>query len=181
MEQKAKVKVEVDTAPARAKLRELGKEGEAAAKRADGGLKEGRGSALGIGAAAGFGFGLAQRAASRVSGWMPDVISEGTAGFRAKVDDFLGGPEARAARSAREETRNAYAEIIGRQKTPTFGPEVNNYFNNIRGLREITERGNTAIDKEFGGDIIKDAFEGLKSAISGGFDRVVSVIPSGTK
>lgn len=181
MTQQAKVKVELDTRPGKAELRKLGKEGEAAAERASDSLGTGFGHAAALGAAAGVGFGLAQRAASRLAGFVPDVISEGTVGVRSYFDSAFGGPEARAARGAREQTKEAYAEIIGRMKEPAITPEIRNYYNNVKDLREITERGGSAIDRELGGDYLKDALETLLGAVSSGFDRIVEALPIGGK
>jgi len=178
---KAKVKVELDTRPGKAELRKLAKEGEKSAGRVNDSLGSGFGRAAALGAVAGAGFGLAQRAASRVAGFMPDVISEGTAGFRAKFDAGLGGIEARAARGAREETKSAYAEIVGRMKEPSVTPEMRNYYNNVKDLREITERGGSVIDQELGGDLVKDAIETITNTITSGFDRIVDALPIGGK
>lgn len=174
--QKARVKLVLDLAEAKAELRKLAKEGEQSAGRVNDALGGGFGRAAALGVGAGAGFGLAQRAASRVAGFMPDVISEGTAGTRARMDDWLGGPDARAARGAREQTKAAYSEIIGRMKDPKVTPDVRNYFNNVKDMREITERGNTAIDKEFGGDEVGKAFDSIIDTITSGFDSVVSAI-----
>lgn len=181
MSKKAEIKVELDTDPAKAKLREMAKEGQAAAGRVSDAASGGLGRAATFGAVAGAGFGLAQRAAGRLTSFASDFISEGTAGFRAGIDDYLGGPEARAATQAREQTKAAFAEIIGRQQTPQVTPEIRNYYNNVRELAEITQRGNTAIDKELGGDIIKDAFEGIKDALGSGFQRIVDAVQVGVK
>jgi len=180
MSKKATVKVRLDTRGAKADLKGLTKEGEATAARVNKDVG-GFGRAATMGAVAGAGFGLAQRAASRVAGFMPDVISEGTAGFRARIDDFLGGGDARAARGAREDTKAAWSEIVGRMKDPTVTPEIRNYYNNVKGLKEITERGNTALDKELGGDVIKDAFEGITKTITDGFQTIVKALPIGGK
>lgn len=177
MTQEAKVKVELDTRPGRAELRKLAAEGESAAERASESLSD----AATIGAVAGVGFGLAQQAASRLAGFMPDAISEGTVGVRSYFDSAFGGPEARAARGAREQTKEAYAEIIGRMKEPAITPEIRNYYNNVKDLREITERGGSAIDRELGGDYLKDALESLLGAVSSGFDRIVEALPIGGK
>ena len=180
MSKKATVKVRLDTRGAKADLKGLTKEGEATAARVNKDVG-GFGRAATMGAVAGAGFGLAQRAASRVAGFMPDVISEGTAGFRARIDDALGGVDARASRGAREDTKAAWSEIVGRMKDPQVTPEIRNYYNNVKGLKEITERGNTEIDKAFGGDIIKDAFEGLTKTITEGFDKIKAALPIGGK
>tara|TARA_R100000458_G_scaffold59708_2_gene71306 strand:+ start:1373 stop:1915 length:543 start_codon:yes stop_codon:yes gene_type:complete len=175
----AKVKVELNTDPAKSELKKLAKEGKDSAGRVNDALGGGFGRAATLGAAAGVGFGLAQRAASRVAGFMPDVISEATVGFRSGIDISLGGPEARAAKSAREQTKSAYAEIIGRMKEPTVTPGMRNYYNNVRELREITERGNAAIDEQLGGNVVKDAFEMLVEAITSGFQDVINALPLG--
>lgn len=181
MSQEAKVKVELDTRPGRAELRKLAQEGEAAADRASDSLGEDFGRAAALGAAAGAGFGLAQRAASRIGGFVPDVISEGTVGVRSYFDSAFGGPEARAARGAREQVKESYAEIVGRMKEPAITPDIRNYYNNVKDLREITERGGSAIDRELGGEYVKDALESLLGAVSAGFDRIVEALPIGGK
>jgi hypothetical protein len=176
MTQKAKVKVELDTGPAKAELRKFAKEGEQSAGRVNQAVQGGVGRAAALGAAAGIGFGLAQRAASRIGSLTPDVIGEGTAGFRAGLDDFFGGPEARAARAAREQTKDAYAEIIGRQKNPTVTPDIRNYYNTVREFREISERGGAAIDKQLGAEYIDDAVQSFVGAIDNGFDRIIDAL-----
>lgn len=182
MTKKATVKVELDTKPGKAELRKLTKEGEKSAGKVNDSLGGGFGRAGALGAVAGAGFGLAQRAASRVSGFMPDVVSEASAGFFAGMSDTFGGPEARAAKGAREQTKAAYAEIIGRQKEPTVTPGMRNYFNNVKGLREITERGNTAIDKEFGGGTaISDGIQTVVDTVSSGFEGLKDVLGFGGK
>ncbi|MCP4794038.1 MAG: hypothetical protein GY882_12025 [Actinomycetia bacterium] len=181
MTKKARVRLGLDTKAAEADLRDLAKEGEKSAGKVNDSLGGGFGRAAALGAVTGAGFGLAQRAASRIGGFMPDVISEASVGTRANIDDFFGGPAARAARGAREQTKSAYAEIIGRMKEPTVTPGIRNYYNNVKDLREITERGNTKIDQELGGDIVEDAFEGIKNTITGGFDRIIEALPIGGK
>ena len=181
MTKDAKVKVELDTGPAKSELRKLTKEGENSAGRVNDSLGGGFGRAATLGAAAGVGFGLAQRAASRVAGFMPDVISEATVGFRSGIDQSLGGVEARAAKSAREQTKASYAELVGRMKEPTVTPDMRNYYNNVKGLREITERGGSVIDQQLGGNIVKDAFETITETISSGFQSIIDALPLGGK
>jgi len=181
MTEKAKVKVELDTRPGKAELRKLAKEGEKSAGRVNDSLGAGFGRAAALGAVAGTGFGLAQRAASRVAGFMPAVVSESTAGDFAALNNFLGGPGARAAQGAREQTKSAYAEIVGRMKNPTVTPDIRNYYNNVRGLREITERGNSVIDQELGGTVITDSITTVVEALSSGFDRLIDALPIGGK
>lgn len=181
MTEKAKVKVELDTKPAKGELRKLTKEGEKSAGRVNDSLGGGLGRSAMLGAAAGAGFGLAQRAASRVAGFMPDVISEATVGFTSGIDAALGGVEARAAKSVREETKSAYSEIIGRMKEPTVTPGMRSYFNNVKDLREITERGGSTIDQQLGGNVVKDAFETVTETISNGFQSIVDALPLGGK
>jgi hypothetical protein len=181
MSQKAEVRVGLDTSAAKADLRKLAKEGEQSAGRVNDALGGGLGRSASIGAVAGMGFGLAQRAASRVAGFMPDIISESTVGARAFASEMFGGPEARAATSAREQTKAAYREIIGRQENPTFTPEMKNYYNNIRNIREIGERGDARIDQMLGGEFVKDAVTILSESITSGFDRIVAALPIGGK
>ena len=181
MTKKATVKVELDTRPGKAELKKLSKEGEKSAGRVNDSLGGGFGRAATIGGIAGAGFGLAQRAASRVSGFMPDAFSEATAGGRASLDSFFKGPEARAAKSAREETKSAFAEIVGRMKEPTVTPGMRNYFNHVKGLREITEKGNSFIDQNLGGTVVKDGIESLMGSVASGFQSVIDALPLGGK
>lgn len=177
MTKQARVKVEIDTTLGKAELRKLVREAEKSAGRANDSLT----GAAALGAAAGTGFGLAQRAASRIAGFVPAVVSESVAGDLAGLNTFLGGPGARAAQGAREQTKAAYSEIIGRMKEPTVTPDIRNYYNNVRELREITERGGAAIDEEFGGTVITDAFAAIADVINGGFERIVDAMPIGGK
>lgn len=181
MSKKAEVKVDLDTDPAKAKLRELAKEGEATAGRVSNAAGGGLGRAATIGAIAGAGFGLAQRAASRLTSFAGDFISEGTAGNRAQLDALLQNPQARAAATAREQTKAAYAEYVGRMQTPQVTPEMRTYFNNVRGIAELTERGNSVIDQELGGTMITDALDVVKEAIMSGVERIVDAVQVGVK
>lgn len=181
MSKKAEVRVDLDTAPAKAKLREFAKEGEATALRTNDSLASGLGRAGALGAAAGVGFGIAQRAASRIGGWMPDVITEGTAGDRATWDAKWGNVESRAASQARQETANTFREIVGRMENPSVTPSIRNYYENIRGLREITERGESVINQELGGTIVSDAVNTIVEAVTSGFNRLVDALPLGGK
>lgn len=169
MTQKAQVKVELDTKQAKSDLRALGKEGERAAGQVNKNLSGGLGRAGALGAIAGAGFGLAQRAASRVSSAVPAVFSEGALALTAPVDRFFGGPEARAGQAARQETSNAFAEIVGRMSDPSVTPEMRNYFNNVKDLREITERGKSVIDQTLGMENAKSAVDNIVSSITEGF------------
>lgn len=181
MSKKAEIKVELDTDPAKAKLREMAREGEAAAGRVSDAASGGLGRAATFGAVAGAGFGLAQRATSRLTSFASDFISEGTVGIRAGIDDFLLGPEARASATAREQTKAAFAEIIGRQQNPSVTPEIRNYYNHVRSIAEITERGNSTIDQELGSDIMQDAIERITDALGSGFQRIVDAIQASIK
>lgn len=178
---RAVVKVELDTTKAKQDLKALAKEGEKAAGRANDSLGGGFGRAGALGAAAGAGFGLAQRAASRVSGFASDQIAEGTAGTRAIVDAEFGGPEARAARTARERTSGAFAEILGRMKDPSITPSIQNFYDNTRDLAEITERGRSFANEKLGGDVVGDAVKGVIETIDAGFDRMIDALQVGSK
>jgi hypothetical protein len=181
MTEKAEVKVGLNTKEAQADLKALAKEGEKSAGRVNDAMGAGFGRAAALGGVAGAGFGLAQRAASRVAGFIPDVVSESMAGDLAGLNTAFSGPGARAARGAREQTKAAYSEIIGRMKEPSVTPEIRNYYNQVKGLREISERGGAVIDQELGGTIITDAFEGIIGALTGIGDRIVAALPVGGK
>ena len=178
MTKKAKVKVELDTKPAKAELRKLGKEGEKSAGRVNDSLGGGFGRAGAMGAVAGAGFGLAQRAASSATG---GVISEAFSGFTSWADDKAGGPEARAAKGAREQTKSAYAEIVGRMKDPSVTPDIRNYYNNVKDLRETTERGNSVIDQALGGVEIKEGVQKVVDKISIVGHEIINALGFGGK
>jgi len=177
----ARVRLAIDTRKAKGDLRNVAKEGAKTAGKVNDSLGGGFGRSAMTGAIAGAGFGLAQRAASRVGGFMPDAISEATVGIRARIDDAFGGPEARAARGAREATKASYAEIIGRMKDPKMTDQARSFFNTVKAERMITERGNSAIDKDTGAKTIKDAFGGIVEAITKGFSELRGALPTGGK
>lgn len=176
MSKNAKVKVSLDTRQAKADLRGVTKEGQAAAEGVSKSLGGGVGRAAVLGTVAGAGFGLAQRAAGRVTQAAGGLISEFGAPITNWLDQKLSGPEIRSSQYAREQTKAAYAEIIGRMKDPQVTPDVRNYFENVKGLREITERGNAAIEQELGGEAVAEAVEKITDEIKAGIDRMIDEI-----
>ena len=59
---------------------------------------------------------------------------------------------------------------------------MRNYYNNVKGLREITERGNTAIDQEFGGGkAVAEGIQTLVDTANSGFQGLKDVLGFGGK
>lgn len=176
MTQEAKIKVRLDTSQAEAALRGVSASGEAAARRVSrevedesGGAGLGgallRGGALGLGA---LGVGAAAR------GSIGDVLAEGTSSIRASIDLGIGGPEARAAAAAREQTKQAFAASVG---FTGDAESARGYFNQIRQLRERYEVGAAQIDRALGGDpvdLLQTVTDRITSAIRDGFSEIVS-------
>lgn len=149
MTRSAKTRVKLDTRPAKERLREIGKEGKAAAGRVNESVNRGRlgfGHGFGLGAAAAIGVGAARRAGGSMFGAIGDHISNLTAGTRAVFDAGLGGPTERGKKQAREETANAWAEIVARTGD-AHASNVRNYYNQIKELRVKTEQGRNAVEQ----------------------------------
>ena len=170
----AKAKVRLDTKSAERKLRDIGKQGKAAAGRVQQKANEGGGvgfgGGFGLGAAAAVGVGAAKRAAGSMFGSVGDIIGEKTAGLRSIGDAALGGPEARGRKQAREETADAWAEIAARTGDGN-SPAIRAYHKNISDMRVKTEQGRNKVEQilTHGGSTIdsEDPFDKILDAIVG--------------
>lgn len=182
--QEAKVKLRIDTSKAKADLQQVTKEGEATTGRisrrmrerggggaAGGGLR-GFGLGAGVGALSATAIGAGRRA---VSGGLGDVFGEVFAGATATADAFLGGPEARAKRQARDEAKVAFKSIVGREG---FSPDMIDYHQTILRERFKDEKGASDIEKFLTGGVegsVKEAREVLDKLI----DAIVGAIKEG--
>ena len=92
MTEKAQVKVELDTKPAKRKLRDLGRAGEAAAGRINKKGASGKAGSFGGSLAQGFGFGAGFGLGKKIAGSVGifsaigDVVGDATVGLRAQMD-----------------------------------------------------------------------------------------------
>lgn len=153
-QQKAKVRVKLDTSQAKAQLQGLTKEGEVTAGRISDKLSKGssisgnfsKGAALGAGLS--LGAGALKSAGSSLRSGFGDVFSEGLSGFGADLAGAIGTPDARAARSAREETQNIFGASVGRTGSLT---DATNYYNSVKKFKEQEEVGKNRIKSELGG------------------------------
>lgn len=177
-----KIRVVLDTDQASKALDRLASQGEATAGRINEDLNRrssgvGLGRAGAIGAAFGFGAAAAQRAASGTIGaW----VSEGTVGMRAGLDELVGGPELRANKAAREQTKQAFGLIVGQTNDAT---QAGAYYDNVRQIEQERAKGENLIDQEIGGIAfgeknVGDLVDRLGQFISDGFDGIISKIQS---
>lgn len=192
MAQGANIKVELDTKPAKKKLQQLGKEGEATARRVGGGKESGSGGfggglAQGFGVGAGFGLGKKIAGAVGVFSATGDVIGEAFSGVTAMVDSEIGAPAARAKMAARNETVANYAFAAGVTGSTADAKE---YFNNILKAKHMPlEQGAADIRAATGGtkgsemnisrNPLDHVFDGIVSQIESGFEGIIRAVKGG--
>lgn len=179
MTQEASVKVALDTEQAKRDLRELGKQGEATARRIDG--RSGRGGAggsLAKGFGLGAGFALGKRVAGSVGVFsaIGDVMENAFSGVTAKVDSAIGAPDARAKKSAREETVQNYALQVGMGSDLS---QAKSFYNQVLNLKHRPQQeGAAALNSALGGDTTRKKGED-KGVFDGFIDTIVGSIDSG--
>lgn len=186
MTQETKVKITLDTRQAQSDLRNLTQQSSRTSmkigKRLRGVVRGGlRMTGLGVGIGAGV---QAVRGASE-SGF-GDVFGELLGGVGAQLAETIFGDldeTARATKSAREETIQAFGSIAGSMNGGKGGipPGAREFFSNVRSLRMDEERGREIFEREFRadteiGDIITRIIEGLGTLIDAGFTRLGEIL-----
>ena len=189
----ANIKIELNTKPAQKKLQELGKQGEAAARRVSGGRETGgagfgRGLAGGFGLGAGFALGKKVAASVGVFSAIGDVVGESLSGVSAMVDQAFGAQDARAKKAARQDTIDNYAMQVGLTGNKADAKE---YYNNVlRTKFGPIETGASAIREATGGsqgsgrmntsrNPLDHVFDGIISKIEWGFEQIIAVVKGG--
>ena len=145
----AKVRVKLDTREAKGELRGLTHSARAAAGRVGAGIRRTVGRGLGaVGLGAGIGAGLAAVRGATASGF-GDVIGESLGAIGAQLSRAVLGElpsDARAAKSAREDTIAAFGAIAGH--TGRIPPGAKNYFDQIKALRFEQEEGRRLFEED---------------------------------
>jgi len=142
MADETKVKMRIDTREAKSQLRGLAREGMRTAGKVSAGLRGtvGKGlGAVGLGGAIGAGLGAVRGATQ--SG-VADVMGEAVGGLGKRIETFFLGslPEdARATRSAREETIQAFGAIAGQRGELPAGAKQ--FFDSVKTIRMDEESG----------------------------------------
>ena len=183
MAQGAKVAVTLDTKPAEKKLRELGKQGEATARRVSGKASGGPGDgSLGQGFGVGVGFGLGKKVAGAVGvfGAIGAVTGEYFSGFSAQAAGLIGSPEALARKGAREETVATFASQAGRTGDTSGARQ---FYNAVLQAKHLPQQiganklhaalGSGRGDSPDGKNHLDRMFNGIISEISSGFDNLI--------
>lgn len=187
-QQKAKVRVKLDTSQAKAQLQGLAKEGEATAGRISDRLSKGssisgnlaKGATLGAGFA--LGAGAIKSVGSTLTSGFSDVFSEGISGLTADFDGAIGAPDARARQRALEETRGIFAGSVGQTGQLS---DARGYFNSVLKFRQQEEAGKNRIQSELGGlggkggereGIIGSVVDPLVGAIRDGFQGLIDFL-----
>lgn len=153
-QQKAKVRVKLDTSQAKAQLQGLSKEGEATAGRISDRLSKGSSISGNLmkGASIGAGFALGSSAVksvgSIVTGGIGDVFSERIGGLAADFDAAIGATDARARQRTLEETRGLFAQSVGERGSLS---NATGYYNSVLKLRRQEEQGKSRIQIELAG------------------------------
>lgn len=149
MAEETKFKLILDAEQAKRALAALSREGEKTAGKVRANIqstvKRGLGAA-GFGAA--FGSGMAAVRGATQSG-VGDVMGEALGGIGAQLSEFFLGDldeTARASKSAREETIQAFGAIAGaRGEVP---PAAKEFFTNVRSLRLQEEKGRELLERD---------------------------------
>lgn len=168
VQEQTTIRVVLDTRQAEGELRGLVRQSASTVGRISSGLRRSVGRGLGvIGLGSGVGAGLAAVRGATESGF-GDVIGEAFGGIGAQLSELLLGDlpaQARAARSAREETQQAFSAIVG--ETGKVPPEAIRYFNQIRNLNQVEETGRRKIEQEtrFRGPQVDDLIDRLLKGI----------------
>jgi phage-related protein len=179
-----KIRVRLDTRQAKTELGGLVREGRTAAGKVASNLRSvvGKGlGAAGFGGAVGAGFAAVRGATESGVG---DVVGEALGGIGAQAEQFfLGsmGEEARATRSAREETIQAFGAIAG--ATNAIPPGAREFFDSVKSIAKDSEHGRTLFEtnEQFRGpgigDMIDKIMEGLSKLLNMAVDNLISKIP----
>ena len=109
-----------------------------------------------------------------------DVIGEALGGFGHQVSEFFWGDlneDARASKSAREETISAFGTIAGMKgKVPE---EAKAYFDQVKALRLNEEKGRELFEGDrarFGGEDIKTVIDRILAGINGLITAAVNTL-----
>jgi len=178
-----KYRVRLDTRQARGDLRGMMRDAKRTAGAVGQRIRSTVGAGMrfaGVGAAIGGGIGAIRSAASSGIG---DILGETTSQLGFKLGEYVSGDlneQARAAKSAREETIQAFALQAGTLGQVPQGAKA--FFNSIRDIRETRARGEEIIrgDSSFygpgAGDLAGKLRSGLGDALRDGFNVLKSTL-----
>jgi hypothetical protein len=182
----AKIRVRLDTGPAKAALAELANNASKIAGNVGGGVmssvKMGLG-AVGLGGAFGMGMAAVQGPSGEAA---QGIIGESLGAFGAQISAKVFGsmgPEAAAGSAAREDLINAFGPVLGREGRMPDG--ATQYFENRRQFHLEAAKGRQAIeaDQQFYGASVEDVAKKLGDAIREGatsaWDRIMAILASG--
>lgn len=162
----AKVRVRLDTAPARADLRQLNKDAQKSGGRISGGIRRAIGKGMGaVGLGAGIGLGIAAVRGATQSG-ISDVVGESFSAIGAQINEFFLGDlddKARATRRGREDMIAAF----GYQSAEGVAPGAHQFFQNRVAEYAKEEQGRSIIEQDprFAGPQIDDILKRITTAI----------------
>lgn len=178
-----KYRVRLDTRQARGDLRGMMRDAKRTAGAVGQRIRSTVGSGLrfaGVGAAIGGGIGAIRSAASSGVG---DIIGESTEQLGFKLGEYISGDlneQARASKSAREETIQAFAYQAG--ALGSVPPAAKAFFNSTRQIRQQYEKGVELIkgDSDFygpgAGDLVTSVRTGLSDAVRDGFNALKAAL-----
>lgn len=174
-----KVKVRLDNRQAKSQFRDLVREGKRAAGKVSRSIRStvGRGlGAVGFGAALGTGI---QTMRSATQSGVGDVVSESFGAFGARMSDFwLGGlgQEAKASKSAREETIAAFGAIAGARNA--IPPGAKQFYEGVKTLRLHEEKGRHLFEqnKDMYGPDVGDLISRIGSVIGTELSKAIDIL-----
>ena len=188
MAAETKVKVRLDARQAKSDLGGLVRESARAAGKVASGIRSTVGRGLGaVGFGAAIGTGVSAMRGATESG-VGDVVGEALGGVGAQFSEWLLGDldeTARAAKSAREETIQAFGAIGGAMNGGRGGvpPGAQEFFSSVKSLRVQQERGREVFERDERfrgpgvGDLVSRIGEVIGTELGKAVDKLVSMIP----
>ena len=181
----AKVRVKLDTRPAKADLRNLTRDAASVAGRVGSNVRGAVGRGLGIvGLGGGVGLGMAALRGSTSAGF-GDIIGETLGPIGESISDFLLGDNpanARAAMTARRQAREAFKWEAG-SNGGKISDAARSLYGTIRAQEEVKERGRKVfrMDPDMRGPDIGDVVDRIVSGIGAELTKAVDYLASKIK
>lgn len=182
MTQEAKVRVRIDTAQAKADLQGLTQNAAAAGGRIGDSVRSAFGRGIqSINPVSGVGGATASALRSPLQTGVSDVVGEAFGGWGVAAERFfLGdmGAEARAARSAREDTIATFGTVAG--MTGRVPQAARNYFEQLTSLNMNQEKGRMMLEEQLRtmdpGSLVDRLLKGIGEELAKAVERLREIL-----
>lgn len=169
----ATIKVRLDTKPAQAELRSLGKEGQAAAERVSANVNKSDPTTGGL-----FGAGIGAGLGGRAKGVVKDIFARGIADAKALLlmkplavaDAKLLGPEARGIREGANEVRDTFSYQVQQSGSTK---DALQHFGNRLPYHTGLQKGANQIDQDIGQMLLDQGVKKIIEAVGENADKII--------